>query len=235
MYQAHRNEPTANRLPLVIRSILDSISSMNHIPENLAWPTRDYRAIIFDCDGTLTDSMPVHYVAWHKTMNSYGIQFPEDQFYAMGGMPSDKIIRVLASEQSVEIDAQRAAHEKEAAFVERMYLLEPIEAVIDVARQYRGRIPIAVASGGFREIILKQLIQIGCHDWFQAIVTAEDTERHKPHPDVFLEAAKRMGVPPEECLVYEDSDLGLEAARAASMDFIDVRTFYSPRRIPVEH
>jgi HAD superfamily hydrolase (TIGR01509 family) len=209
-------------------------TSDNLASANLAWPVRDYQAIIFDCDGTLTDSMPVHYVAWHKTMTSYGIHFPEDQFYAMGGMPSDKIVRILASEQSITIDAERAAHEKEAAFVERMHLLEPIEAVIDVARRFRGRIPIAVASGGFRDIILKQLVQIGCQDWFQAIVTAEDTERHKPHPDVFLEAAKRMGVPPQECLVYEDSDLGLEAARAASMDFIDVRTFYSPRRIPIE-
>lgn len=234
MYQPHGCEPTANCLPLVIRAILTNISSMNHTLNNLAWPLRDYQAIIFDCDGTLTDSMPVHYVAWHKTMTSYGIQFPEDQFYAMGGMPSDKIIQVLASEQAVEIDAVRAAHEKEAAFVERMHLLEPIQAVIDVAKQYRGQIPIAVASGGIREIILKQLVQIGCHDWFQAIVTAEDTERHKPYPDVFLEAAKRMQVAPHECLVYEDSDLGLEAARAASMDFIDVRTFYTPRRIPVE-
>ncbi len=235
MYQSNRREPIANCLPLVIRAILASISVMNPTSENLAWPTRDYQAIIFDCDGTLTDSMPVHYVAWHKTMTAYGIQFPEDQFYAMGGMPSDKIVRVLASEQAVTIDAGRAAHEKEAAFVERMHLLEPIEPVIDIARRFRGLIPIAVASGGFREIIRKQLLQIGCHDWFQAIVTAEDTERHKPHPDVFLEAAKRMGVSPRECLVYEDSDLGLEAARAASMDFIDVRTFYSPRRIPVEY
>ena len=206
---------------------------MNHVPENLAWPTREYQAIIFDCDGTLTDSMPVHYVAWHQTMNSYGIRFPEDKFYAMGGIPSDKIIRVLAAEQSIAIDAEKAADEKEAAFVERMHLLEPIDAVIEVAKKYRGRIPIAVASGGTREIILKQLTQIGVQDWFQAIVTAEDTERHKPHPDVFLEAAKRLGVPPNQCLVYEDSDLGLQAARAASMDCIDVRTFYTPRRIPV--
>ena len=234
MYQAIRRQPTANRLPLVIRSIRDSITWMNRTAANLAWPTREYQAIIFDCDGTLTDSMPIHYVAWHGTMNSYGIHFPEDQFYAMGGMPSDKIIRVLASEQSIQINAEQATMEKEAAFVERLHLLEPIEAVIEVARQFRGRIPMAVASGGFREIILLQLTQIGCHDWFQTIVTAEDTERHKPHPDVFLEAAKRMGVPPHECLVYEDSDLGLQAARAASMDYIDVRTFYTPRRIPID-
>ncbi len=178
--------------------------------------------------------MPVHYVAWHKTMTAYGIHFPEDQFYAMGGMPSDKIIRVLASEQSVAIDSKQAAHEKEAAFIEQLHLLEPIAAVINVAKRFRGTIPIAVASGGFREIILKQLVQIGCHDWFDTIVTAEDTVRHKPHPDVFLEAARQMGVPPQECLVYEDSDLGLQAAQAASMDFIDVRTFFKPRRIPVE-
>ncbi len=200
---------------------------------DLAWPTKQYQAIIFDCDGTLTDSMPVHYVAWHKTMTAYGIHFPEERFYALGGMPTDKIIHLLATEQFVTLDAKKAAHEKELAFVERLHLLEPIDAVKNVAKQFRGKIPMAVASGGFRDIILQQLVQIGCQDWFDTIVASEDTVRHKPHPDVFLEAARRMGIAAEECLVYEDSDLGLQAAQAASMDYIDVRTFYQPRRIPV--
>jgi len=168
-------------------------------------------------------------------MSAYGIRFPEDQFYALGGMPSDKIIDFLATEQSVTIDAEKAALEKESAFLERLHLLEPIAAVLDVVKKFRGQIPIAVASGGIREIILKQLVQIGCSDWFDAIVTAEDTERHKPYPDVFLEAARRLGVEPQDCLVYEDSDLGLQAAQAASMDAIDVRTFYQARRIPLDH
>lgn len=225
--------PTPNRLPLVNRCQRDNISGMSNSSSDLAWPVRNYQAIIFDCDGTLTDSMPVHYVAWHKTMSSYGIRFPENQFYALGGMPSDRIIRLLASEQSIVIDAVKAANEKELAFLECLHFLEPIEAVTDVANHFRGKIPMAVASGGLREIILKQLTQIGCHGWFDTVVAAEDTVRHKPHPDVFLEAARRLGIPAHECLVYEDSDLGIEAAKAASMDFIDVRTFYQPRRIPV--
>jgi HAD superfamily hydrolase (TIGR01509 family) len=199
-----------------------------------ARPRREYKAIIFDCDGTLTDSMPVHYVAWHRTMTRHGIAFPEDRFYAMGGIPSDRIIRILAEEQAVEIDSSMAAIEKEEVFLEFIHLLEPIEAVIEVARHHRKKIPIAVASGGFRDIIFRQLDIIGCSDWFDTIVTAEDTVRHKPYPDVFLEAAKRLDVLPEDCLVYEDSELGIQAAQAAGMDWIDVRTFYKPKRIRVE-
>jgi beta-phosphoglucomutase-like phosphatase (HAD superfamily) len=200
---------------------------------NPAMPRKDYEAIIFDCDGTLTDSMPVHFVAWHQTMSRYGIQFPEDRFYALGGMPSDKIVRLLAAEQGVTIDAAQAAVEKEGAFLELLHLLEPIVPVLAVAEHYRHKLPIVVASGGFREVIQKQLNQIGCGDWFDDLVAAEDTERHKPEPDVFLEAARRVGATPKHCLVYEDSDLGITAAKAAGMDYIDVRTFFSPKRIPL--
>lgn len=198
---------------------------------NLARPIRDYQAIIFDCDGTLTDSMPLHYVAWKHTMDRYGIEFPEERFYSLGGMPSDRIVQLLAGEQQREVDATRAAHEKEQFFVERIDLLQPIEPVVAVARDFFNKIPMAVASGGFRPIILRQLRQIGCQDLFTTIVTAEDTTRHKPDPDVFLAAAERMQVAAGECLVYEDSDLGITAARRAGMEFIDVRTFYTPRRI----
>jgi beta-phosphoglucomutase-like phosphatase (HAD superfamily) len=207
---------------------------MNLAEQHPARPTRAYGAIIFDCDGTLTDSMPVHYVAWHSTMRRYGIDFPEDRFYALGGMPSDQIIRLLSSEQNVSLDIGLAATEKESCFLEYIHLLQPIEDVLAVAAHYRSLIPIAVASGGFREIIDRQLQSIGCHDWFNTIVTAEDTQRHKPFPDVFLEAAKRMAIPPKDCLVYEDSDLGLQAAKAAGMDAIDVRSFYQAKRIPIE-
>ena len=190
-------------------------------------------AIIFDCDGTLVDSMPVHFVAWHETMQRYGISFPEDRFYSLGGVPSHRIIEMLASEQGVDLDAVSVAHEKEQAFLDRIHLLVPIELVVAVARDYRGVKPIAVASGGFRPIIEQQLQQIEMHNWFDAIVTAEDTQKHKPEPDVFLEAARRLGISPEHCLVFEDADLGVEAARRAGMHCVDVRTFYQPRRIPL--
>ncbi len=201
---------------------------------SVAFPQKSYAGLIFDCDGTLTDSMPVHYLAWNRTMSRYSIQFDEARFYALGGMPTTKIIELLSGEQNIKVDADAVATEKEQAFVDWLYLLQPIDEVISVASHFRGKLPMAVASGGFRDVIEKQLQQIGCADWFDAIVTAEDTDRHKPEPDVFLEAARRIGVPPSECLVYEDSDLGLQAASAAGMDFIDVRAFFTPHRLAPE-
>jgi len=195
---------------------------------------QDFQAIIFDCDGTLTDSMPVHFVAWSRTMRRYGIDFPVDRFYSLGGVPSDKIIRMLADEQNLDIDSVVAATEKEEAFLELIHLLVPIDPVMEVVVSARGNMPIAVASGGFREIILRQLMQLGCEDWFDAIVTAEDTPRHKPHPDVFLEAARRLGVDPARCLVYEDADLGIQAATAAGMASVDVRAFHTPRILAID-
>jgi beta-phosphoglucomutase-like phosphatase (HAD superfamily) len=148
-------------------------------------------------------------------------------------MPSHRIIEMLAAEQSIVVDAQHAAIEKEQAFLAHLHLLEPIDSVLQVARAHRGVKPISVASGGFRKIITRQLEIIECLDWFDAIVTAEDTARHKPEPDVFLEAARRMGIAPEQCLVFEDADLGIEAARRAGMPCIDIRTFYTAKRIPI--
>jgi HAD superfamily hydrolase (TIGR01509 family) len=188
-------------------------------------------ALIFDCDGTLTDSMPVHFLCWQKTMRACGIEFAEDRFYALGGMPSDKIVELLSVEAGLALDCAAVAAEKEQAFLETLHLLEPIAAVVDIARQNRGTRKMAVASGGFRHVIEKQLRQVGIYDWFDALVTAEDTPRHKPEPDVFLEAARRLGVPPADCLVYEDSDLGVEAARRAGMRWVDVRTIHKPRRL----
>jgi HAD superfamily hydrolase (TIGR01509 family) len=185
-----------------------------------------YGAIIFDCDGTLTDSMPVHYLAWRSTLARYGIEFPEARFYELAGVPTDRIIELLASEQQVAVNAQSVAAEKEAGFVELLHLLKPIDVVLDVAEHFRGRLPMAVASGGVRDVIVQQLRHIGCADWFDTIVAAEDTVRHKPFPDVFLEAARRLDVQPERCLVYEDADLGIAAARAAGMEWIDVRDHF---------
>jgi beta-phosphoglucomutase-like phosphatase (HAD superfamily) len=202
-----------------------TIKRMNH-----AFPKRSYAGLIFDCDGTLTDSMPVHHFAWVRTLARYGIEFSEERFYALGGMPSNKIVALLAAESGIEVDAHAIGHEKEDEFLKLLSRLEPIHAVVEVAKTFASRIPISVASGGFRNIILQQLNQIACDELFSVIVTAEDTQRHKPEPDVFLLAAERMNVPPRDCLVYEDSDLGIQAAVAAGMEFVDIRAFHSPKR-----
>jgi HAD superfamily hydrolase (TIGR01509 family) len=181
-------------------------------------------ALIFDCDGTLADTMPAHYRAWLDILGPYGISLPEARFYSLGGMPTGKIIELLLAEAGKVADVARLTRLKEEAFIAQMDAVRPIARVVEVARLAHGRVPMAVASGGHRHLVELTLRQIGILEWFPVIVGAEDTARHKPEPDVFLEAARRLGVEPPDCTVYEDTDLGLEAARRAGMRSVDVRT-----------
>jgi HAD superfamily hydrolase (TIGR01509 family) len=181
------------------------------------------QALIFDCDGTLTDSMHAHYVAWRDALAPVGMTLAEDRFYTYSGTPSRRVIPMLAREQGIELDFEQVNLDKEEAFLKCIHLLKPLEPVVEIARQHRGKLKMAVASGGVRRLVDRQLRQIEIYDWFQAIVTSEDTERHKPDPDVFLEAARRLNVPPELCRVYEDGAPGIEAARRAGMECVDVR------------
>ncbi len=181
-------------------------------------------ALIFDCDGTLADTMPAHYRAWCSILEPLGAVFPETQFYAMGGMPTVKIAQLLIEQNRMTADPHVLGEQKEQAFVTQLHQVVPFEKVVSVARAGRGTIPMAVASGGYRDVVHMTLRQIGVFDWFPVIVTAEDTSRHKPEPDVFLEAARRIGAAPSICTVYEDTDLGIEAARRAGMRWVDVRT-----------
>lgn len=181
------------------------------------------QALIFDCDGTLADTMPAHYLAWQEILRPLGVEFPLDRFYAMGGMPTDRIVVELCGEAAKALDVDKLVRDKAAAFEKKIGEVQPIAKVVDVARAHRGKTPMAVASGGQRRTVELTLAQIGVRDWFPVVVTAEDTHRHKPDPDVFLEAARRLGVDPAACIVYEDTDLGLEAARRAGMRSVDVR------------
>lgn len=185
--------------------------------------------LIFDCDGTLADTMPSHYLAWTTTLGRYGISFPEWRFYQLGGVPTAKIIRILADEHAITIpDLDAVVHEKEQAFLTYLNHVRPITPVVSIASLNRGRMPMAVASGGYRNVVTQTLQHIGVADWFLTMVCAEDTARHKPEPDVFLEAARRIGCEPATCVVFEDTDIGLEAARRAGMLGIDVRPWLSP-------
>jgi HAD superfamily hydrolase (TIGR01509 family) len=181
------------------------------------------QALIFDCDGTLTDSMVAHYVSWRDALASFDMELDEQRFYSFSGTPSSRVIPMLAKEQGISLDFETAIQAKERAFLDSIHLLKPIDAVVRIAEQHRGKLKMAVASGGVRQMVHRQLQQISIFDWFETIVTAEDTERHKPDPDVFLEAARRLNVDPSACRVYEDGDPGIEAARRAGMECIDVR------------
>lgn len=181
------------------------------------------KGLIFDCDGTLANTMPLHWQAWQVVATRYRLHFPVDRFYALGGVPSRDIFKMLAEEQGVTLDHLQAAHEKESAYLPLMAEVEPIHAVVDVARANLGKIPMAVASGGTRQIIEQVLEKLGIRHYFKAVVTSECVVHQKPAPDIFLEAARRIGVEPKFCRAYEDTDLGLKAIRAAGMEAVDVR------------
>ncbi len=180
-------------------------------------------ALIFDCDGTLTDSMYAHFAAWRDALALQGMELCEQSFYAHSGTASSRVIPMLAAEQGIMVEFETALAYKEARFLTNIDLIKPIEPVVQIAREQRGERKMAIASGGTRTLVHQQLKQVNIIDWFETIVTCEDTERHKPDPDVFLEAADRLGVRPEHCRVYEDGEPGIEAAHRAGMECIDVR------------
>lgn len=188
------------------------------------------KALIFDCDGTLADTMPLHWRAWQLVTARHGIDFPEDRFYSLAGVPSRDILKQLAAEQGKAIDPLAVAYEKEEAFLNHLGDIEPIHAVVEIAHANHGKLPMAVASGGVQKIICGMLEHLQIRHLFEAVVTSEFVTRQKPAPDIFLEAARRLKVEPQFCRAYEDADLGLQAIRAAGMEAVDVRVELAKRR-----
>jgi len=187
------------------------------------------KGLIFDCDGTLADSMPLHWRAWQMITQRHGLHFPQDRFYATGGVPSRDILKILAAEQGRSLDHIAVAHEKEETYLQTLSQIEPIHAVVEIAKENHGRLPMAVASGGTQKIIGMVLEHIKIRHLFDAVVTNEMVTNQKPAPDIFLEAARRIRVEPKFCLAFEDTELGLQAIRSAGMEAIDVRESLAKR------
>ncbi len=189
------------------------------------------QALIFDLDGTLADTMPGHYLAWRDTIRANGGDFPEDVFYGTAGMPSNRIIEMLNLKYGYQLDPEQIAQDKETLFYQK-YLpqIKPIEAVVAIARRYKGELPIAIATGGISRIVDQVLKILELDNFFDAIVTSEDVKNGKPAPDTFLEAARRLNVLPQFCHVFEDSDLGIKAAHLAGMTATDVRPWYTTEK-----
>jgi beta-phosphoglucomutase family hydrolase len=190
---------------------------------NLVIPPGDFGGYIFDCDGTLADTMPLHYRAWTRIVAELGGSFPIELFYQLGGKPTVQILGLLRDEHGLKVgNVQKAAERKEEYFLEMIHEVKPIEAVLQIARRWHRIKPMAVASGGFRRQIEQTLDVLGIRSLFNAVVCVEDYARGKPFPDPFLEAARRLHVQPTECLVFEDSPLGVRAAQAAGMQCVFV-------------
>jgi beta-phosphoglucomutase-like phosphatase (HAD superfamily) len=180
-----------------------------------------FAAYIFDCDGTLADTMPLHYRGWQRLVADYGGTFSEELFYSLAGTPTEGILEILRDEHGLKIlDVPSVARRKEEYFLEMLHEVKPIDAVVEIARDGHGRLPMAVASGGLRHYVELTLDFIGIRSLFDTVVCFEDCARAKPFPDPFLEAARRLRVAPEACLVFEDSHLGVQAATAAGMQCV---------------
>jgi HAD superfamily hydrolase (TIGR01509 family) len=182
-------------------------------------PEKLYKGYIFDCDGTVAHSMPIHYAAWRQTAEENGILMTEELFYSLGGVPTTRIVEILNEKFGTNLDPEQVARRKEAVYLENMGNMQPIEEVAAFARKVAKFAKVSIASGGYLPVVLETLEAIGFKDFFPVVVTTEQVSRGKPFPDMFLEAAKRMGVPPTECLVLEDSPAGIDAAKAAGMDY----------------
>ena len=189
----------------------------------LVIPDREFDGYIFDCDGTLANTMPLHFRAWTRIVRELGGSFSEESFYQTGGKPTVQILEMLRDEHGLRVaDLQKVAERKEEYFLELIHEVKPIDAVVEIARRWSGIKPLAVASGGFHRQIELTLDALGIRSLFTAVVCVEDYARGKPFPDPFLEAARRLNVPPENCVVFEDSMLGVQAAAAAGMECVFV-------------
>lgn len=189
-----------------------------------SFPNNGFDAVIFDCDGTLVDSMPAHFEAWCEALTIHGAGgiFKEDVFFAMGGRPTLDIVVELNDEYSLRLDPISVALAKREAFLKRLATVTLIDEVAAFAKSLRGKFPMAIATGGSRMVIEKTLKVVGVSDWFDEVVTAEDVAEGKPAPDIFLRAAKLIGVQPSRCLVLEDAPAGILSAQRAGMQVIAI-------------
>jgi HAD superfamily hydrolase (TIGR01509 family) len=179
--------------------------------------------LIFDLDGTLADTMPLHYTAWHETFTAYGVICPQAFLENLNGVPTEIIVTYFNETFGYCLDPEQFAREKETRARAKLPQARPIPLIAAVVNSYKGRLPRAVATGGNFTNAQMTLQAIGMASCFEALVTANDPVPPKPAPDIFLEAARRLRVEPRRCQVFEDADCGLEAARKAGMFTTDVR------------
>lgn len=184
------------------------------------------RALIFDLDGTIADSMPVHFFAYKNILAEYGIDFTPELFATLAGIPAVGTIRKLNELFGTAMDPESVGHFKEAEYEKMMEKMKPVDPVVDLIREYYGKLPMAVGTGGQKRLSWKSLQILGLDHYFEVLVATEDVSHGKPHPETFLKCAEALGIEPQYCQVFEDGELGMQAAREAGMMATLVTDFY---------
>ncbi|MFZ0319721.1 MAG: HAD family phosphatase [Candidatus Sulfotelmatobacter sp.] len=188
----------------------------------LKLPEGSFKAYLFDCDGTIADSMPLHYKAWKKALGEWNCEFEEELFYAWGGMPVAKIISTLNERRGLNMPIEAVGRRKESLYYELLPELKAVPEVLDHIEAKPNGIPFAVVSGSTRESVTASLVGLNLLDRFDTMVCAGEYSKGKPDPEALLLAASRLDAAPEECLVFEDAEMGIEAAKAARMASVKV-------------
>lgn len=188
----------------------------------LKLPPGTFKAYLFDCDGTIADSMPLHYIAWKKALGEWNCEFDERLFYEWGGMPIPEIISTLNQRQGLNMPVEIVARRKEGIYFELLPQLKAVPEVLEHIEAEYGRVPFAVVSGSTRDSVTASLTALNLLSRFETLVCAGDYNKGKPDPEAFLLAAERLGVAPKDCLVFEDTEMGIRAATAAGMASVKV-------------
>lgn len=181
------------------------------------------RALIFDLDGTLSNSLPVHMRTWNKVGEVYGFRFDPQIMLEMTGRATIEFARRVVEQYGLSADPEEIVKLKQQSFWDLAGLLEPVDEIVSLVKEYSGKLPLAVGTGASRKSTEVQLKELGIAAYFDVIVTADDVTCHKPNPDTFLKCAELLSVEPAKCQVFEDGDLGIEAAKKAGMMVTDVR------------
>lgn len=187
----------------------------------------DAKALIFDLDGTLSDSLPVHIETWNVVGKEYGFEFDTQLIYELTGRPTIEFAKCIVERNNIDADPQKLVKMKQKSFWDHAHKLEEIKEVTALVKHYHGKLPMAVGTGASIRSAEVQLEALGLKDYFDTIVSASDVTNHKPDPETFVTCAKRLNVDPADCHVFEDGDLGISAAKEAGMFVTDVREFIS--------